>query len=112
VGIISTAYRMISLIGFMGKSLNLPLPPSGSKGFMLGEIFGLSAGLTSVEHVLFLFFAFLANLGSLFLVFVVENAGLVGVEAASIMGLLDKAAPGVLSGLSFGVFLADRRGVS
>lgn len=79
---------------------------------MLGEIFGLSAGLTSVEHVLFLFFAFLANLGSLFLVFVVENAGLVGVEAASIMGLRDMAAPGVLSGFSFGVFLADRRGVS
>lgn len=80
---------------------------------MLGEIFGLSAGLTSVEHVLFLFFALRANLGSLFLPFVMENAGLVGVDAASIMGLLPViVAPGVLSGLSFGVFRADRRGVS
>jgi hypothetical protein len=92
---------------------NLLLSPLGSRGFILGEIFGLSAGLTRVEHVLFLFFALRANLGSLFFPLVTEKAGLIGVEAASIMGLLPvMAAPAVLSGLSFGVFRADKRGVS
>jgi hypothetical protein len=81
---------------------------------MLGEIFGLRAGLMSVEHVLFLFFAFRANFGSPFFPFVIEKAGLVGVDIASIigLGLPDMAAPGVLSGPIFGVFRADMRGVS
>jgi hypothetical protein len=81
---------------------------------ILGDILGLRAGLTSVEHVLFLFFALRANLRSPFFPFVMEKAGLVGVDMASIMGLglPDMAAPGVLSGFNFGVFLADKRGVS
>jgi hypothetical protein len=81
---------------------------------MLGEIFGLRAGLTRVEHVLFLFLALRANFGSPFFPFVMEKAGLVGVDAASIigLGLPDIAAPGVLSGPILGVFRADIRGVS
>lgn len=81
---------------------------------MLGEIFGLSAGLTKVELTLFLFFALRPNLGSGFFPFVMLNAGLVGVDMASIMGLgrPDIAPPGVLSGFNLGVFRADNRGVS
>jgi hypothetical protein len=81
---------------------------------MLGEIFGMSAGLTRVEHVLFRFFGLRASLASVFLPFVMENAGLVGVDAASIIGLGLPAmdAPGVLSGPILGVFRADIRGVS
>lgn len=92
----------------------LLMPPSGSSGLILGEIFGLSAGLTRVELVLFLFLGLRASLGSSFLPLVIVKAGLVGVDIASIigLGLPDKTAPGVLSGLSFGVFLADKRGVS
>lgn len=81
---------------------------------MLGEIFGLKAGLTRVEQVLFLFFALRTSFGSGFLPFVMEKAGLVGVDMASIMGLglLEKEAPGVLSAPSLGVFRAANRGVS
>lgn len=41
------------------------------------------------------------------------KAGLVGVEAASSigLGLPDRPAPGVLTALNFGVLRADRRGV-
>jgi hypothetical protein len=81
---------------------------------MDGEIFGLRAGLTSVEQVLFLFFVLRASFGSGFLPFVMETAGLVGVDMPSIMGLglLDIAAPGVLSAPNLGVFRAAKRGVS
>jgi hypothetical protein len=77
---------------------------------MLGEILGLRAGLTRCELTLFLFFGFRASFGSL-LPLVMEKAGLVGVDMASIigLGLLDMDAPGVLRGFSFGVF---RRGIS
>jgi hypothetical protein len=80
---------------------------------MLGEIFGIRAGLIRVEHVLFLFFALRATLGSRGFPFVMENAGLVGVVAGSIIGLgfPEKAAPGVLSGPILGVFRAAIRGV-
>jgi hypothetical protein len=80
---------------------------------MLGEIFGIRAGLIRVEHVLFLFFTFRTNFGSRGFPFVVENAGLVGVVAGSIIGLgfPEKAEPGVLSGPILGVFRADIRGV-
>jgi hypothetical protein len=36
-------------------------PPSGSKGFMLGDIFGCKAGLTCAEVMLFLFFDILPD---------------------------------------------------
>jgi hypothetical protein len=90
------------------------IPPSGNRGFMLGEIFGIRAGLTRVEHVLFLFFALRANFESPFFPFVIEKAGLVGVIAGSIIGLNlpAMAAPGVLRGPILGVFRADIRGVS
>lgn len=80
---------------------------------MLGEIFGMSAGLARVEHVLFRFFAVRANLDSIFFPFVMETAGLVGVVVGSSigLGLLAIAAPGVLRGPILGVFLADMRGV-
>jgi hypothetical protein len=81
---------------------------------MLGENFGLRAGLMWAEHVLFLFFVLRANFGSPFFPFVIEKAGLVGVDMGSIMGLgpPDMAAPGVLRGPILGVFRADMRGVS
>lgn len=80
---------------------------------MLGDIFGLSAGLTRFELTLFRFLGFRAGLSS-FLPFVIENAGLVGVDIASSMGLglLEVLAPGVLKEFNFGVFLAAIRGVS
>jgi hypothetical protein len=85
----------------------LLLPPSGSRGFMLGEILGIKAGLTRFELTLFLFFGLRANFRSLFPL-VMEKAGLVGVDMASIigLGLPDIDAPGVLRGFSFGVFRA------
>ena len=81
---------------------------------MLGEIFGLRAGLTRVEHVLFRFFVLRASFRSIFFPFVMEKAGLVGVDAESIIGLgpPDMDAPGVLSAPNLGVFRAARRGVS
>lgn len=80
---------------------------------MLGEIFGLNAGLTRLELTLPLFFE-LRPLGSSFFPEVNENAGLVGVDIASSigLGLFDTDAPGVLSGPIFGVLRADIRGVS
>lgn len=81
---------------------------------MLGEIFGRSAGLTRLVLTLFLFFGFRALFGS-FLSYVVENAGLVGVDMASSMGLGlpdTEAPPAVLSGFSFGILRAGMRGVS
>jgi hypothetical protein len=91
----------------------LLLPPSGSSGFMLGEILGLRAGLTRFELTLFLFFGFRAILRSL-LPLVMEKAGLVGVDMPSIigLGLPDMDAPGVLRGFNFGVFRADIRAMS
>lgn len=79
---------------------------------MLGEIFGRSAGLTRLVLTLFLFFGLRASFGS-FLPFVIEKAGLVGVDIASSIGLgrPDMAPPGVLSGFNFGVFRAGIRGV-
>lgn len=80
---------------------------------MLGDIFGLKAGLTRLELTLPLFFA-LRLLASSFFPELIENAGLVGVDMASSMGLgrFDVAAPGVQSGPIFGVLRADIRGVS
>ena len=80
---------------------------------MLGDILGRRAGLTRFELTLFLFFGFRASFGSL-LPLLMEKAGLVGVDMASIigLGLLDMDAPGVLRGFSFGVFRADIRSVS
>ena len=88
---------------------NLPLQPSGSRGLIIGDIFGLNAGLTRFELTLFRFFGLRANFGS-FLLLVMENAGLVGAEAESSNGL-GLLAPGVLNGPNFGVFRADIRGV-
>lgn len=80
---------------------------------MLGDILGLRAGLTRFELTLFLFLGLRASFGS-FLPLVMEKAGLVGVDMASSigLGLADMEAPGVLRGFNFGVFRADRRGVS
>ena len=81
---------------------------------MLGEIFGLNAGLTRLELTLPLFFRLRPCLGSSFFPEVMENAGLVGVDMGSSMGLglFDMAAPGVLRGPILGVLRADMRGVS
>ena len=80
---------------------------------MLGEILGLKAGLTRFELTLFLFFGLRGTFVS-FLPLVMEKAGLVGVDMASSIGLgrPDMDPPGVLKGFSFGVFRADKRGVS
>lgn len=90
------------------------IPPSGSRGFMLGDIFGLNAGLTRLELTLFLFFELRADLGSPLLPG--AKAGLVGEEIALIigLGLPDWAAlaDGVLSAPNLGVFRAESRGVS
>ena len=92
---------------------NLLLPPSGSRGLMLGEILGLSAGLTRFELTLFRFLGLRAIFASL-LPLVMVNAGLVGVDIGSSIGLgrPDIEAPGVLNGFNFGVFRAAMRGVS
>jgi hypothetical protein len=79
---------------------------------MLGDIFGLSAGLTSVELELFLFLL-RASFESPFLP--KGNPGLVG-DATALregLGFPDKAAlaEGVLRGPSFGVFRDDNLGV-
>jgi hypothetical protein len=79
---------------------------------MLGEIFGLKAGLTRVDGaILFLFFVLRPLLTLL-----IEKAGLVGDDTAlSIgLGLPYSAAPaeGVLKGVNLGVFRACSRGVS
>jgi hypothetical protein len=81
---------------------------------MLGEIFGLRAGLMSVEQELFRFFDVRASFGSSLLPFSMGNAGLVGVVTLSIIGLgrPDMVAPGVWSAASLGVFRAAIRGVS
>lgn len=80
---------------------------------MLGEILGIKAGLTRCELTLFRFLGLRTSFVS-FLPEVIEKAGLVGVDMASSMGLgrPDMDAPGVLRGLSFGVFRAHKRGVS
>ena len=72
---------------------------------MLGEILGLRAGLTRFELTLFLFLGLRAGFRS-FLPFVMEKAGLVGVDIASSigLGLADMEAPGVLRGFNLGVF--------
>ena len=82
-------------------------------GLILGEIFGLNAGLTRLEVTLPLFLV-LRPLASSFFPEVNEKAGLVGVDIASSIGLslFDIDAPGVLSGPIFGVLRADTRGVS
>jgi hypothetical protein len=81
---------------------------------MLGEIFGLKAGLMSVEQELFRFFDVRASFESILLPFSMGNAGLVGVVTLSIIGLgrPDMEAPGVWSAASLGVFRAAIRGVS
>lgn len=83
---------------------------------MLGEIFGLSAGLTRFELTLFLFFELRLDFGSPLLLVPDANAGLVGDETALSIGLglpdCAKEADGVLSGPNLGVFRADSRGVS
>lgn len=92
------------------------LPPSGKCGLMLGEILGLSAGLTSVELVLFLFLFIRPLLESAFLPPLTAKPGLVGeVRALSVgLGFPESAAlaDGVLNGPSFGVLRAGMRGVS
>ena len=90
---------------------------SGSSGLILGDIFGLNAGLTSADDVmLFLFFVLRPGFASTLLPIPVANAGLIGDAAALSIGLCFpyKAAPaeGVLNGVNLGVFRADRRGVS
>lgn len=94
--------------------IDLPFSPAASRGLILGEIFGLNAGLTRLELTLPLFFALRPCLGSSFFPDVIEKAGLVGVDMASSMGLglFDIAAPGVLRGPILGVLRADMRGVS
>ena len=91
------------------------LPPSGSRGLILGDIFGRRAGLTSVELTLFLFLVLRPALGSGRLPLPRARAGLIGeATAPSIgLGLPDCAAPaeGVLIGPNLGVFRADIRGV-
>lgn len=91
------------------------LPLSEINGLILGEIFGLSAGLTSVELTLFLFFGFRPAFDSILFVPPIK-AGLVGDATALSMGLVfpDNAAPadGVLNGPSLGVLRADIRGVA
>ena len=95
-----------------GKGL-LPLSPAASIGRILGEILGLNAGLTRLELTLPLFFA-LRPFISIFFPEVIENAGLVGVDMASSigLGLFDMVAPGVPSGPNLGVLRAAMRGVS
>ena len=81
---------------------------------MLGDILGRRAGLTRLELTLFRFLRLRPSLGSDFFPEVMENAGLVGVDMASSMGLglFERLAPGVLSGPSLGVLRAAMRGVS
>jgi hypothetical protein len=113
MSIVRDAYFELDQILISKAVMYLLLPPSGSRGFMLGEILGLRAGLTRFELTLFLFFGLRASFRSL-LPLIMEKAGLVGVDMASIigLGLLDMDWPGVLRGFSFGVFRADMRGVS
>lgn len=90
------------------------LPPLGSRGFILGEIFGLKAGLTKVEVMLFLFLGSRLDFESPLLDEGVK-AGLVGVDMPLSMGLglpVKTAEPGVPCADNLGVFRADRRGVS
>lgn len=88
---------------------------SGNSGFMLGEILGLSAGLTRAELVLFRFLLIRDPLASFFLLLFSAKPGLVGDVSALSMGLgfPESAAPadGVLIGPSLGVFRAGMRGV-
>jgi hypothetical protein len=81
---------------------------------MLGDILGRRAGLTRLELTLFRFLRLRPSLGSDFFPEVMENAGLLGVDMASSigLGLFERLAPGVLSGPSLGVLRADIRGVS
>ena len=76
---------------------------------ILGEIFGLNAGLTRLELTLPLFLTLRLPFASGFFPDVMEKAGLVGVDIASSigLGLFDIAAPGVLSGPILGVLRAD-----
>jgi hypothetical protein len=91
------------------------LPPSGKSGLMLGDILGLSAGLTSaLLDILPRFFA-LRPLGSDFRD--EENVDVKGELVALVVEVLDVAAAGVtepegvLSGPSFGVFLESETGL-
>jgi hypothetical protein len=97
----------------MKNSLVLLLSPLASRGLMLGEILGRRAGLTRLVLTLFRFFRLRPVFGSGFFP-VMEKAGLVGVDMGSSigLGLAERLAPGVLSGLSLGVLRADIRGVS
>jgi hypothetical protein len=113
VSVISGAWRLLEFVIVHVSCGSLPFSPAASIGLILGEIFGLNAGLTRLELTLPLFFA-LRPLASSFLPEVIEKAGLVGVDMASSigLGLVDMAAPGVLSGPILGVLRADIRGVS
>jgi hypothetical protein len=81
---------------------------------MLGDILGRRAGLTRLELTLFRFLRLRPSLGSDFFPEAMENAGLLGVDMASSigLGLFERLARGVLSGPSLGVLRADIRGVS
>lgn len=94
--------------------LDIPLSPAASRGLILGEIFGLNAGLTRLALMLPLFFTLRPVFASSFLLDVMEKAGLAGVDIGSSigLGLFDIAAPGVLSGPILGVLRADMRCVS
>jgi len=86
-------------------------PPSGSKGLMLGEILGRSAGLTSALFMMLARFLF-RGLGSTFLGF--ERPPLSGEfsvesEAVIVKATMALLEPGVLIGPSFGVFLETER---
>jgi hypothetical protein len=94
--------------------LNIPL--ADIRGLILGDIFGLIAGLTRVEETLFLFFKLRPALDSDRLVLPCANAGVVGDATALSIGLgfPDRAAPadGVLKGPNLGVFRAFKCGVA
>lgn len=88
------------------------IPPSGSNGLILGDIFGRKAGLTWTELVLF---RFLLGRPVGFESIRLLNADPVGEAIALSSGLgmteLDALVSGALVGPSLGVFFADSVGV-
>ena len=115
MAILKFSQPIVDRVGKAIWGVSVDLPPSGKSGLMLGEILGLSAGLTSVELVLFLFLFIRPLLESAFLPPLIAKLGLVGeVRALSVgLGFPESAAlaDGVLNGPSFGVLRAGMRGV-
>jgi hypothetical protein len=86
MGVIGESWCLLELTLRVSSKYNLQF--SGSRGFMLGDIFGLRAGLTRFDGaMLFLFFVARPNLESVLLTPPTEKAGLVGDETALSMGL-------------------------